>query len=59
MGAGAGAVKNHLKTARSSREPAFLEPDPVKEIYTSGSKEPRAGEKRNTKENGYLVISIY
>ena len=34
-----GAGKNPLKTALRSREPGFLEPEPVKEIYKNSSKE--------------------
>jgi stage V sporulation protein SpoVS len=37
---GAGAINNPLKTAPRSR--VFLEPEPVKEIYKNGSKEPGA-----------------
>ena len=39
-GAGAEAINNPLKTAPRSR--VFLEPEPVKEIYKNGSKEPGA-----------------
>ena len=44
MGAGAGAGKNPLKTATRNRDAvpgsqAFLEPEPVKEIYKNGAKE--------------------
>ena len=37
---GAEAINNPLKTAPRSR--VFLEPEPVKEIYKNGSKEPGA-----------------
>ena len=40
VGAGAGAGKNALKSTPRNR--AFLEPEPVKEIYKNGSKEPGA-----------------